>query len=154
MRNETAAEHLARATIGRDPKAVAAAVARQAARRGGGAGAAQTPSLTDSRKILELGAAMRELEKAKEPLPILDEEGIKLALRIAAGSSPLSALRSLGQQQRERASQGRGIQAHAGPNGRSAATYICQTGPLSKQLAEALRAPATGTAHGTAQRLR
>jgi len=97
---------------------------------------------------------MRELEKAKEPLPILDEEGVQLALRIAGGSSPLSALRSLGQQQRERASQGRGIQASAGPNGRAASTYVCMTGPLSKQLADVLRAPATGSAHGTAQRLR
>ena len=149
--NETAAEHLARATIGRSPEAVAAAVARQAARRGGTSGAGQM-SLDTTRRVLALGTAMRAMQAAGEALPLLTEADIEFLSR--PGAAPEAMLRSkLTQQRRAMAAHG-SVTMGASPVARPASSALIGTGPLTTALRAIVLAPATGTANGAAQRWR
>ena len=148
MRNESRAEHLARATLGRAPEAVKAALARQDARRSGG-GAGEV-TLSDSRKILELGAAMKSMEAAREPLPLLTEEDIQVLIR--PGAAPAAMLRAKLKQQRNKMEASGSVQAGAGTVARPASLALIGAGPFTDQLRAIVGT--TGSAFGAPRGLR
>jgi len=131
------------------PEAIARAQARRAAREAG-----QPRAVGD--RVADLAAALREREKAGEPIPTLTEDTLENVVLKPGGPAVPGLLRALvGAQARRTAADPTKLGAArlgAAPAVRSAAASLTGHGPLTDQVRRAL--PAFGTAFEAPGRVR